>query len=93
MTPAPSPTDQITDVIYRDLVADPVAVIERLYAALGPPRDRRSSGPPSRPTSRPATPTAAAATTTPSPTPGSTWPTHRALVAPYQERFGVPSEV
>ena len=88
------PDDQIADVVYRDLVADPRRRRSSgLYAGWDLPLTRRSSAPPSRPTWPPATRAAPAGTTTPSPTPGSTWPTHRALVAPYQERFGVPSEV
>src|SRR6202034_306730 len=31
------PDDQIADVVYRDLVANPVAVVERLYAGWGLP--------------------------------------------------------
>ena len=59
----------------------------------GTSRSRPSSARRSRPTWPPATPAAPAGTTTPSPTPGLDLATHRALVAPYQERFGVPSEV
>ena len=49
------PDEQIADVVYRDLVADPVGVVERLYAGWDLAVDRRSSAPPWRPTWPPAT--------------------------------------
>jgi len=86
------PNGQIADVVYRDLVADPVGVIEGLYAGWDLPVSdefRAAVGAylAARHTSR---------------TPGHDYSfadtgldlaTHRALVAPYQDRFGVPSEV
>jgi hypothetical protein len=86
------PADQISDVVYRELVADPVGVIERLYAgwdlevtedfrrALAAYLDARHRG-------RTSAHDYSFADT------GLDLATHRALVAPYQERFGVPSEV
>lgn len=86
------PDEQIADVIYRDLVADPAGTVQRLYdawglevsdefdAAIRAYVDARHAGR----------------------SPGHDYrfedtgldlATHRALVAPYQERFGVPSEV
>ena len=38
------PTDQISDVVYRDLVADPLGTIERLYAGWDLPITRRVPG-------------------------------------------------
>ena len=35
------PDDQIADVVYKDLIADPLGVVERPLRVLGPPRDRR----------------------------------------------------
>jgi len=86
------PNDQIADVVYRDLVADPMGTIEGLYAGWELPvseefRTSLKAYLAARHTSR---------------TPGHDYSfadtgldlaTHRALVAPYQERFGVPSEV
>ena len=68
------PEDQIADVVYQDLVADPVDVIERLYAGWDLPVSRRV---PHRARGLPRRPPHAggpAATTTPSPTRASTWP-------------------
>ena len=86
------PDDQITDVVYKDLVANPLGTIERLYAAWELPVT---------PAFRGALDAYLAARHTDR-TPGHDYSfadtgldlaTHRALVAPYQERFGVPSEV
>ena len=86
------PDDRIADVVYRDLVADPVAVIERLYAAwdlevTGEFRARLDAYLSARHTGRVGGHDYSFADT------GLDLATHRALVAPYQERFGVPSEV
>ena len=86
------PDDQITDVVYRDLVADPVAVVERLYAGWGLPlsqefRNRLEAYLAARHTNRAHGHDYSFADT------GLDLPTHRGLVAAYQERFGVPSEV
>ena len=86
------PNGQIADVVYRDLVADPVGIIEALYAGWDLPvsdefRTALEAYLAARHTSR---------------TPGHDYSfadtgldlaAHRALVTPYQERFGVPSEV
>ena len=87
------PNDQIADVIYKDLVADPEGVIERLYAGWGLPvtgrlpcRARVLSRRRGTPAGRPRHDYSFADT-------GLDLATHRALLAPYQERFGVPSEV
>jgi hypothetical protein len=86
------PEDQIADVVYKDLVADPWAVIERLYAgwdlevtdafraALTAYLDARHTG-------RASGHDYSFADT------GLDLATHRALLKPYQDRFGVPSEV
>ena len=68
------PVDQIADVVYKDLVADPVGRHRTALRRVGPPAHAPSSAPRSRPISTPATPSEPAATTTPSPTPASTWP-------------------
>jgi hypothetical protein len=86
------PVDQISDVIYDDLVQDPVATIEALYHRWDFPvteefranldayiRAHHTNRGPRHDYSFSDT--------------GLDLPTHRALVAPYQERFGVPSEV
>ena len=89
----PSRVDQIADVVYQDLVADPVGVIERLYAGwdlpVGPDVPHRAS----RPTWPPVTRGRAGGHDYSFADTGLDLATHRALVAPYQERFGVPSEV
>jgi hypothetical protein len=86
------PNDQIADVIYKDLVADPIGIIEGLYAGWELPvseefRTALKRYLAARHTAR---------------TPGHDYSfadtglelaAHRALVAPYQERFRVPSEV
>ena len=86
------PNDQISDVVYQDLVDDPVGVIERLYAARDLPvtpafRSALTAYLAARHTDRGPGHDYSFADT------GLDLPTHRALVAPYQERFGVPSEV
>jgi len=86
------PGDQITDVVYRDLVADPVGTIERLYAAWDLPltpefRSALEGYLAARHAARAGGHDYSFADT------GLDLATHRALVAPYQERFGVPSEV
>jgi hypothetical protein len=86
------PVDQISDVVYKDLVQDPVAVIERLYAAWDLPvspafKDALDAYLAARHNERTSGHDYSFADT------GLDLATHRALVAPYQERFGVPSEV
>ncbi len=87
------PTDQIRDVVYRDLVADPIRVVGDLYAGWGLPMS---------PTFRTALETyveARHAHRGPGDHDYSFSDTgldlaeHRALVADYQARFDVPSEV
>jgi hypothetical protein len=83
---------QISDVVYKDLVRDPVAVIERLYAAWDLPvspafKDALDAYLAARHNERTSGHDYSFADT------GLDLATHRALVAPYQERFGVPSEV
>jgi hypothetical protein len=86
------PAEQISDVLYHDLVKEPIATIEALYAKWEFPvggefRGKLEAYLGARHTGR---------------TPGHDYSfldtgldlaTHRALVAPYQERFGVRSEV
>ena len=86
------PDDRIADVVYRDLVADPVGVIERLYAAWDLEvtagfRTRLDAYLSARHTGRVGGHDYSFADT------GLDLASHRALVTPYQERFGVPSEV
>ena len=86
------PADQIADVVYRDLVADPIGTVERLYAGWGLPltpefRWALEAYLAARHTARAGGHDYSFADT------GLDLATHRALVAPYQERFGVPSEV
>jgi hypothetical protein len=86
------PEDQITDVVYGDLVVHPVQVIERLYAGWDLPftdafRDALESYLAARHTGR-ASPHDYEFTDT-----GLDLAQHRALLTPYQKRFGVPSEV
>ena len=86
------PADQISDVVYQDLVAEPVAVIERLYAGWELPvtpefRSLLEAYLARRHTGRAGGHDYSFADT------GLDLATHRALVAPYQKRFGVPSEV
>jgi hypothetical protein len=86
------PSEQISDVVYKDLVADPVGVIERLYASWDLPVSDAYQAAleaylAARHTNRASGHDYSFADT------GLDLATHRALVAPYQERFGVPSEV
>ena len=86
------PESQIADVVYRELVADPVAVVERLYAGWDLPlttefRTALEADPAARHTERAGGHDYSFADT------GLDLATHRAMVTPYQERFGVPSEV
>jgi hypothetical protein len=86
------PAEQIADVVYRDLVADPLGTVERLYAGWGLPltpayRAALEAYLGARHTGRAGGHDYSFADT------GLDLATHRALVAPYQERFGVPSEV
>ena len=67
------PDDQITDVIYGDLIADPDRACRAALRRVGPARQRAFRAAldaylAARHTDR------APATTTPSPTPASTWP-------------------
>src|SRR6185437_16095045 len=84
------PEDQISDVVYRDLVADPLGTIERLYAAWDLPvsseyRAALEAYLAARHRGRSGGHDYSFADT------GLDLATHRAQVAPYQERFGVPS--
>jgi hypothetical protein len=86
------PNDQISDVLYKDLVADPVAVVESLYASWGLSvtatfRNALDTYLAARHTNRTGGHDYSFADT------GLDLATHRGLVAPYQERYGVPSEV
>ena len=86
------PNEQVADVIYQDLVADPEGVIERLYAGWGLPvtdafRAALTSYLHARHSGRASAHDYSFADT------GLDLATHRALLKPYQERFGVPSEV
>jgi hypothetical protein len=86
------PADQIADVVYRELVADPLGTVERLYAGWELPitaefRAALEAYLAARHTGRAGGHDYSFADT------GLDLATHRALVAPYQERFGVPSEV
>jgi len=86
------PQDQISDVIYDDLVKDPLATIEALYRRWEYPlseefRKNLESYLGSRHTNRTNRHDYSFSDT------GLDLATHRALVAPYQERFGVRSEV
>lgn len=86
------PKDQITDVIYGDLTADPVGTIETLYAGWELPvseqfRHNLADYLAARHTHRTSGHDYSFADT------GLDLATHRANVAPYQARFNVPSEV
>jgi hypothetical protein len=86
------PADQIRDVIYGDLVHDPIATVEALYAGWDLPvsdvfRAALTSYLEARHTDRGPRHDYSFADT------GLDLPTHRARVAPYQARFGIPSEV
>ena len=92
-TPVPSPTTRSPTSSTRTWWPTRSASIERLYAGWDLPRDRRVPRRRSRPTWRRATPAAPAGHDYSFADTGLDLATHRALVAPYQERFGVPSEV
>ncbi len=86
------PQDQISDVLYHDLTKDPVATIESLYRRWDFPvgegfRTNLEAYLGARHTNRASHHDYSFSDT------GLDLPTHRALVSPYQERFGVPSEV
>ena len=86
------PAGQIADVVYRDLVADPLGTVERLYAGWELPiseefRTALESYLAARHSGRAGGHEYSFADT------GLDLATHRAQLAPYQERFGVPSEV
>jgi hypothetical protein len=86
------PQDQISDVLYHDLTADPIAAVESLYAGWDMPitaefRTNLNAYVGARHTNRAPKHDYSFSDT------GLDLPTHRALVAPYQERFGVRSEV
>jgi hypothetical protein len=86
------PPDQIADVIYDDLTSDPLRTVERLYAGWDLPisdafRANLDAYLHARHTHRSGGHDYSFADT------GLDLTTHRANVAPYQARFGVPSEV
>jgi hypothetical protein len=86
------PDDQISDVVYHDLIADPVGAVEALYRGWDIPlsgafRSNLTAHLAARHSERVPGHDYSFADT------GLDLPTHRALVAPYQARFGVPSEV
>jgi hypothetical protein len=86
------PDAQIADVLYKDLVADPLGIIERLYASWELPitpefRKVLDAYLAARHEGRTSGHDYSFADT------GLDLATHRALVAPYQARYGVPSEV
>jgi hypothetical protein len=86
------PQDQISDVIYDNLIKEPVATIEALYARWDLPltgtfRTNLDAYVGARHTNRASHHDYSFSDT------GLDLATHRALVAPYQERFGVRSEV
>ena len=87
------PSDQIRDVLYRDLIRDPIGTVEGLYEQWGFHLSEEA---------RENLETYVAARHEPRRTgepryrfedTGLDLAEHRALVAPYQQRFGVPSEV
>jgi len=86
------PESQIADVVYQELVADPMGVVERLYAGWGLPvtpgfRAALDGYLSARHHDRTTRHDYTFADT------GLDLAEHRALVAPYMERFGVPPEV
>jgi hypothetical protein len=87
------PAEQISDVLYRDMVADPVGVVTRLYESWDRPvsdvfRSRLEAYVEARHAHRGAGGHDYSFADT-----GLDVAEHRALVAGYQARFGVPSEV
>jgi hypothetical protein len=86
------PNDQIADVVYQDLVADPIATVETLYARWGIPltdtfRAALTAYLDQRHTHRAPGHDYSFADT------GLDLATHRQNVAAYQARYQVPSEV
>jgi hypothetical protein len=86
------PDEQISDVIYRDLIEDPVGTVEGLYARWDLPmtesfRHHLDAYIGARHTERGPRHDYSFSDT------GLDLAVHRALVSPYQERYGVPSEV
>jgi hypothetical protein len=86
------PSDQIADVRYTDLIADPIGTVESLYETWGLPfgdehRRRLTDYVEARHAHRAAEHDYSFADT------GLDLGEHRSLVAAYQERFDVPSEV
>jgi sulfotransferase family protein len=86
------PADRISDVIYGDLVRQPIETVERLYEGWGWPvseefRRRLGDYLAAHHTGRAPRHDYSFSQT------GLDLSTHRANVAPYQARFGVPSEV
>ncbi|MBV8462201.1 MAG: sulfotransferase [Acidimicrobiales bacterium] len=86
------PLQQIADVVYKDLVRDPTGVIARLYESWGLPftdayRAALTAYLAARHNERTSSHDYSFADT------GLDLAEQRALVRPYQERFGVPSEV
>jgi hypothetical protein len=87
------PADQIADVVYRDLVTDPVGTVTRLYEGWGlEVSDEFSARLDAYVAARHAHRGDGGHDYRFEDT-GLDLATHRALVADYQERFGVPSEV
>jgi hypothetical protein len=87
------PVDQIADVRYKDLVADPIRTVERLYQLWGldlsgQARSRLEAYVQARHAQRGAGGHDYSFEDT-----GLDLAEHRALVADYQERFAIPSEV
>ncbi|MGP8059053.1 MAG: sulfotransferase family protein [Acidimicrobiales bacterium] len=87
------PEDQIADIVYRDLVGDPVGTVERLYAGWGLEvtpgfRARLEAYVAARHANR-----AGGGHDYRFEDTGLDLAEHRALLAAYQERFGVDSEV
>ncbi len=86
------PESHISDVVYKELVADPMGVIERLYDGWGLPITPEFRGAleaylAARHNERSTRHDYSFADT------GLDLAEHRALVGPYMERFGVPTEV
>jgi hypothetical protein len=87
------PAEQITDVVYRDLVADPIGTVTNLYRTWGLPMSdealaRLRAYVDARHRNRRAGEHHYRFEDT-----GLDLAEHRAIVADYQQRFGVPSEV
>ncbi len=87
------PTEQISDVVYKDLVADPIGTVTAIYGTWGltlsdAALDRLHAYVDARHLNREVGTHDYRFEDT-----GLDLAEHRALVAPYQERFAVPSEV